>query len=98
MGPADEITAVETVLRDLIETVLAAEFGAGWLDHTATPQRIERWQERRAAEAKKRDGVVTEERLLHYSDFSDLSTIIRTHWRLFEGCFGDRKTFDTYME
>ena len=50
------------------------------------------------AEAKKRDGATTEQRLLYYSDFADLAPVIRKHWELFKPCLGEHKTFDVYMD
>jgi Swt1-like HEPN len=97
MAPSDAINAVEIVLRDLIEQVLTEEYGEQWIEQCGTPEKIEKWRERKVEEAKKRDGTTTEQRLLHYSDFTDLAPIIKKHWELFKPCLGDRKTFDVYM-
>jgi hypothetical protein len=98
MAPSDAINAVEVVLRDLIEQVLTEKFGDDWIEQCGTPEKIERWRERRIEEAKQRDGTTTDERLLYYSDFTDLATVIKKHWELFKPCLGDRKTFDVYMD
>lgn len=98
MAPSDAISAVETVLRDLIEQVLSDEFGEEWIEQCGTPAKIEKWRERQVEETKTRDGTTTEERLLSYSDFTDLARVIKKHWELFKPCLGDRKTFDVYMD
>jgi Swt1-like HEPN len=98
VAPSDAINAVEIVLRDLIEQVLSDEFGEAWIEQCGTPEKIEKWRERRVEEAKMRDGTTTEERLLSYSDFTDLARVIKKHWELFKPCLGDRKTFDVYMD
>lgn len=99
MEPGDAINAVEVVLRDLIQQILAEHFGADkWIDNCGcSADRIQAWRDRLEEEAKRRDGTVADERLLYYSDFPDLATIIKKHWVLFKPCFGDRKTFDVYM-
>jgi hypothetical protein len=104
MEPRAAINAVEVVLRDLIEQILAEHLGAdAWIDECGcTPDRIQKWRDRQEEEAKRRDGTVPERRLLYYSDFSDLTSIIAKHWETFKPCFGDRprqrKTFDVYMQ
>ena len=95
--PAQAINNVETVLRGVIAHVLEAEFGAGWVDACGTPERIEKWRGRQEEERKRRDGTVVEERLLYFSDFTDLLPIVRRHWTLFKPCLGSKKTFETYM-
>jgi hypothetical protein len=97
MAPSDAINAAEIALRDLIEEVLSETFGEKWIEQCGTPEKIEKWRERKVEEAKKRDGTTTEERLLSYSDFTDLAPVIKKHWELFKPCLGDRKTFDVYM-
>lgn len=98
MAPSDGINAVEIVLRDLVEQILTEKHGEEWIEQCGTPEKIEKWRERRIEEAKKRDGTTTEQRLLYYSDFTDLAPVIKKHWELFKPCLGDRKTFDVYMD
>lgn len=99
MGPAESINLVEVALREFIEHVLVDKFGRDeWIKACGTPDKIERWRDRRTEEGKRREGIVTEERLLYFSDFTDLAPVVRKHWDLFKPCFGDRKTFDVYMD
>lgn len=98
MAPSDAINAVEIVMRDLVEQVLTEKHGEGWIEQCGTPEKIDKWRERKLEEAKKRDGTTTEQRLLYYSDFTDLAPVIKKHWELFKPCLGDRKTFDVYMD
>lgn len=84
VAPSDAINAVEVVLRDLIEQVLSEEFGEAWIEQCGTPEKIEKWRERKLEEAKRRDGTTTEERVLSYSDFTDLARAIKKHWELFK--------------
>lgn len=97
MAPSDAINAVEIVLRDLIEQVLTEKHGEVWIEQCGTPEKIEKWRWRKVEEAKKRDGTTTGQRLLYYSDFTDLGRLIKQHWELFEPCLGDRERFDVYM-
>jgi Swt1-like HEPN len=98
VGPAESINAVEVALRDLIEQILGKKFGSGWIKECGTPEKIQQWENRKAQEAKQRDATVAENRLIYYSDFTDLAPIIKRHWELFKPCLDNRKTFDVYME
>jgi len=98
MAPSDAINAVEIVLRDLVELILTEKHGEAWIEQCGAPEKIAKWRERKVEEAKKRDGTGTEQRLLYYSDFTDLAPVIRKHWELFRPCLGDRKTFDVYID
>lgn len=98
MPPKDAINALEVVLRDLITETLAEALGAEWIDQCGTPERIQKWRNAQAEDAKRRDGVVPEDRLIYYSDFPDLRGIIDKYWPHFKACFGDKKAFDVYME
>ena len=98
MEPRDALNAVEVAIRELIGETLEAQFGPDWVEECGTPERIEGWRGRRDEERKRRDGAVTEDRLIYYSDFTDLRKIIVKHWGHFLDCFGDRKKFEVYME
>jgi hypothetical protein len=91
--PDDQISALENILRDLIEHVLSAKYGADWLSHLKVDEgRQAEWARRRDEEAKRRPGVSVDQRLLSYSDFTDLATIIDRHWDDgLVGCFRNKK-------
>lgn len=94
----DAIHVLERVLRSLIEAVLRENYGETWLDELGvTPERIDRWRDHLAEERKRRLGVVADESLLSYSDFTDLFTIIKKHWGLFKPCFDDLKRLEVYF-
>lgn len=91
--PEEQISALENVLRDLIERVLSDKYGAGWLTHLKVGEdRVALWAERREEESKRRPGVSVDPRLLFYSEFTDLANIIDKHWDDgFIDCFRDKK-------
>jgi len=60
-----------------------------------TSDRIEKWKEKRAIEAKK--NKVIENRIIYYSDFYDLKTIITKHWLVFKPIFIEKKRFEVYF-
>ena len=96
---SDALRSAENTLRDFIQEVLAENLGENWIDHCGvTPERIERWRERREEERRKIRGRGIEERLLYYADFYDLPVISKKHWPLFEPCFGKWKTMEVYLE
>jgi hypothetical protein len=93
MVPEEQIGILENVLRDLIERVLSTNYGADWLSHLKIgEERLALWAERREEESKRRPGVSVDPRLLFYSEFTDLASIIDKHWDDgFIECFRDKK-------
>ncbi|MDA0987572.1 MAG: Swt1 family HEPN domain-containing protein [Chloroflexi bacterium] len=95
----DALKSVENVLRDFIEEVLREQFGDSWVAKCGvTPERVDRWNERREEERRRLRGSGVEERLLYYADFYDIPTILKKNWQLFEPCFGDWKTMEVYLD
>lgn len=98
MSLHDEISTLENVLRSVVEDVLKANHGDSWVEHLGvSDDRVERWRERQNEAGKHSTGAVVEKRLLYYSDFPDLLTIIRKNWELFKPCFGDKKEVEVYL-
>jgi hypothetical protein len=86
-GGADDITAVENALRDLIESLLAAPGGADWLASSGlTENRLALIHARRDEDAARRRGGIAEHRPLYYTDLPDLQTIVDHQWELFKPC------------
>jgi Swt1-like HEPN len=95
----DPLRLTENVLRGLIQDVLRETYGTEWSSHLGvTAERLARWEERRDAERKRRSGAVIEERILWYSDFTDLLTMIKKNWVLFKDCFGDLTKMEVYLK
>ena len=90
----------ENALRDFIASVLTKKFGDEWIEKCGvTPDRIEVWQGRKAAEEKRQKFGVIEERLIYYADFYDLKTILKKHWaEEFAEPLGDWKTFEVWLD
>jgi len=97
--PIRSLATAENVIRDLIEEVLALEYGDRWLDRAGvTAQRLAKWNERRSEEKRRREGSVITDRLIYYSDLTDLPVILHANWNLFAPCLGDWKTIDVYLQ
>jgi hypothetical protein len=95
----DPLKLTENVLRELIEDLMSVRHGPDWIKQLGvTAERVEQWEARRDEERKRRAGTVVDERLLWYSDWTDLQTVFDKHWELFEPCFGKKKRFDTYLD
>lgn len=60
--------------------------------------RILKWKEKREIESKKNNGVLLEDRLIYYSDFYDLKTIISKNWELFLPILNDKKRFEVFFQ
>lgn len=94
---------VENSLRDFIAYTLRKRYGTNWIEKCgASPQRIAKWQERKAAEVKRQSTGTVEQRLLYYADFYDLSTLLKQHWsdRVvgFSDALGKWKTVETFLD
>lgn len=97
---ANAINTLENSLRDLVEILLRRAHGETWEEHLGvSDERLAAWRSRRKEEPRRRPGGQTDERLLYYSEFYDLCSMIKKHWdRGFKDCFKDRKRFDVYMD
>ncbi|MFH2011150.1 MAG: hypothetical protein ABIJ37_00355 [Pseudomonadota bacterium] len=70
-----------------------------WVENCGvTPERIEKWQERKLAEEQRQKSGVVEQRLIYYADFYDLRSILKKHWSgEFSTALGDWKTMDVWL-
>jgi hypothetical protein len=81
----------ENSLRLIISMILGNDDNT---DFRVTPERIEKWKEKREIERKKLNGILTEPRLLYYSDFYDLKTIVIKNWDKFILVLDEKKRFE----
>jgi len=98
MDVTQALRDAENSLRDFIVLVLS-KGGSDWIARCGVaPERIEKWRERKATEAKRQEAGVVEERLMYYADFYDLKTILKKNWSgEFSAALGDWKTFEVYL-
>ncbi|MDD2914389.1 MAG: hypothetical protein PHP70_03650 [Gallionella sp.] len=98
MDTTQALRDAENALRDFIALLLSKD-NPDWVSHCGiAPDRIERWKERKATEAKRQETGVVEERLIYYADFYDLKTILKRNWAgEFSAALGDWKTFEVYI-
>ena len=70
---------VENLIRDTLQDVLSKSIGPDWTETCGVaPDRVQRWKERAAEELRKKGQ--NDPRLIYYSDFYDLRTIVRKNW------------------
>lgn len=98
MEVEDALTTTENVLRDLIEEVLKDRYGAEWIAQRVNEETRERWQDRLSEEESRRVGVKIDERVIYYSDLSDLPKLLKNDWEAFKPCFGNWKTTEFYLK
>lgn len=100
MDVTQALKDTENSLRDFIAVVLHNELGDLWIEKCGvSPDRIAKWKERHTAEQKRQNQVAAEDRLLYYSDFYDLRTILRKHWAgQFKVALGNFKTMDVWLQ
>ena len=92
------LKSTENLLHDIIEEVLNDVLGSNWIDKCGVnPARVAKWKEQLDEERKRITGRGVDERLIYFSDFYDLSAILKKHWSLFSAIFGDEKTMDVYL-
>jgi hypothetical protein len=99
MDVTQALRDAENSLRDFIAAVLSQSLGPDWVEQSGvSPERLEKWRERKATEEKRQESGVVEERLIYYADFYDLKTILKKNWSTeFSTAFGDWKTFEVWL-
>ncbi|MGA7577084.1 MAG: Swt1 family HEPN domain-containing protein [Desulfobaccales bacterium] len=90
----------ENALRDFIASILHNKFGEKWAEKSGlSPERIKKWQDRKAEEEKRQKFGTVEERLIYYADFYDLETILQKNWDgEFKEALGDWKTIKVWLD
>lgn len=98
MDATQALKDAENALRDFI-VLLLSNGGADWLARCGvSSDRVEKWKERKAIEARRQEAGVIEERLIYFADFYDLKTILKKNWASdFSAALGDWKTFEIYL-
>jgi len=88
----------ENALRDFVVLLLSKD-SADWIARCGvSPDRIEKWKERKATEIKRQEAGVVEERLIYFADFYDLKSILKKNWSGdFSAALGDWRTFEVYL-
>lgn len=89
-----ELKNTENALRDFIASILEKRYGTDWITTLGvTPDRIATWKERMVT-----DKLSDDERIIYYSDFYDLRTIIHKQWDpIFKEIFIDKKATEVYL-
>lgn len=98
MDVSQALHDAENSLRDFIALVLSGR-RIDWVESCGvSPERIEKWKERKLTERSRLKTGVSEERLIYYADFYDLKTILKSNWSgEFSEALGDWKTFEVYL-
>lgn len=100
MNESQALKDVENSLRDFISAVLWNRHKDKWVEMCGVHEdRIKKWGEKKEEESKKLQSGITEERLIYYSDFYDLQTIIEKNWETdFKAVFRDLQTFRVFFK
>lgn len=86
------LRAAENAMRDYLALILSRVHGPEWMTKSGIPlQTISEWQKTRDRAMK--ENPAAEQRLLSYSNFSDLGPIFKANWPHFESTFGERDRF-----
>jgi hypothetical protein len=88
------INEYENTLRRLIIEVIGSEDTS---PYKVSDDRIKKWKETRDIEAKHNHNILKEKRLIYFSEFYDLGTIIGKNWELFLPILKERKRFDIFF-
>ena len=90
-----ELRDIENFLRDNIMFILKNKYESDWENKIGvSEERIKVQENRRVEEQKRLNGNEIDNRLLYYSDFYDLKTIIDKNWDIFKSIFKDKKEID----
>jgi len=88
------ITDYENTLRRVIILVLGTDDG----NYKVTEDRISIWKEKKENARKKSKNTLKEERLIYYSDFYNLKSIINKNWEKFVPIFHNKKRFEVFFD
>jgi hypothetical protein len=88
------IVEYENTLRKLIIFLLGKEVES----YKISEDRIEKWKEKKVIQSKKNNNVLFEKRLIFYSDFYDLKTIIDKNWTVFLPILKNKKRFEIFFK
>lgn len=89
------INEYENTLRTIILNIL----GDDPTIYGVSNERIDKWRAKKDEEFKKRNGLLTETRLIYYSDFYDLKNIVAKNWeKHFKEVFLDKRRFEVLYE
>jgi hypothetical protein len=87
------INEFENILREII----IYKLGLNPISYNITQDRIEKWNEKNKID-NKRNPNIKENRIIYYSDFYDLKTIILKNWEVFLPVFLDKKRFEVFFD
>jgi len=93
-----ELKNLENSMRDIISLVLSKKIGKDWESKCNMPEgRILNWRNKKEIEEKRIGN--SDSRLIYYSDFYDLRTIISKNWdNEFKKIFHNKKEFEVLYE
>lgn len=97
---SESFKTAENSLRDFIALHLQGKYGNEWINHTGIEsKKIKKWESSLISEPKKLHGEITETRLVYYSDFNDLVTIIEKNWHEdFKEVFPDQEIVVVFLK
>jgi hypothetical protein len=84
--------------ENLLRTIILEFLGENPSEYKISEDRTEKWKEKKDIEVKKNKGICLENRLIYYSDFYDLKTILNKNWELFLPIFLNKKRFEVFFE
>lgn len=95
----DELAIIENTIRDFLAFIFHRKYGDNWLDHISISEgRKESWQQRKETEVKRLSTQSLEQRILYYSDFYDLKTLILKNWDgEVQKAFKDKKMVEVFL-
>ena len=92
MEPTEALRSVETILRLSIAQILSH-----WKEALYN-EALEKIEEKRTEEGKRRDGAVVSDDLLDYLEFHQLTSIINKRWEQFAEVFQDKGRTRVYFD
>ncbi len=95
-----ELKVFENAIRDLLIFVLGNKFGSNWENRLSiSTDRVSKWRIRQEDESKRLRGFNLDSRLIYYSDFYDLKSVIDKHWDDgFKDVFKEKKEILVFLE
>ncbi|HBY23442.1 MAG: Swt1 family HEPN domain-containing protein [Propionibacteriaceae bacterium] len=89
---------LENSIRELVAERLAEAHGAGWWESAASTNLKKKVADRQALEGVKRWHMRRGASEIYYTDFGDLTSLIRNNWGSFEDLFPDQNWVMTRLD
>lgn len=101
LEPHVALASCERSLRDLLTIALRSQLGTDWISQVFSEEDVTRLREKQTVEQKRRMGrgvVAVPANLIEYSEFTQLTRLIKRHWDALNGALGSKREITVLLD